>query len=509
MKFTITIALLISCIRVFSQDSSSTKAVPPGSQVIEVPDKYLSSVDKKIESLDDNLSKQTDKYLNSLSKQEERLFKKLKGLDSSKAAAVFGDTKKAYEQLSQQFNNLNGKFDKLTSGQYMAGLDSLQGSLAFLKDAKNILTKSKDIRNKLGSSLNQVNQLQNKLKGADDIKALVQQRQEQIRQLLAGYTNLPKSISKCFGKYQSDVYYYGQTIKECKDLLNDPDKLISKVLSTLQSIPAFSRFFSKYSMLASLFPTPDNYGTPQALAGLQTRASVQQLLQQQLPVSATGGNPAQYLQQQMQQAQGELSKLKDKLNQLGNGSGNSSDLNMPDKFTPNQQKTKSFWKRIETGTNFQTQRSTNYFPTTTAIAATAGYKINDKSIIGIGISGKIGWGRDWKHIRLTGEGIGLRAFVDWKAPDLFKTSSKFMGSLWLTGGAEMNYTKTVESLSVFKNYTTWTKSALVGVTKKYSMKSPLKKGKQVQGSMQFLYDFLHNQHIPPTPAFVWRVGYSF
>ncbi|MFT3705076.1 MAG: hypothetical protein QM802_22100 [Agriterribacter sp.] len=503
MKCTIAIALLICCMQVHSQDSSSTKP-------IEVSDKYIHQVDKKIENLDDNLSKQTDKYINSLYKQEEKLHRKLAKLDSSKAAAIFGDAKKTYEQLSQKFNAVNGKFDKLTSGQYMAGLDSLQGSLAFLKDAKNILTKSKDLRDKLGKSLNQVNQLQNKLSQADDIKVYLQQRQEQIKQMLTSYTNLPKSISGCFGKYQQQVYYYSQTIAECKTLLNDPDKLISKVLSTLQSIPAFSKFFSKYSMLASLFPTPDNYGTPQALAGLQTRADVQQLLQQQLPVSATGGNPAGYLQQQMQQAQGELGKLKDKLNQLNNGgSGNSNDVTMPDNFSPNSQKTKSFWKRIELGSNFQTQRSTNYFPTTTEISLTAGYKLNDKSLIGVGLSGKMGWGQSWKHIKITGQGVGIRAFIDYKAPDLFKTSSKFMGSLWLTGGAEMNYTRTVESLAVFKNYSTWTKSALIGITKKYSLSSPLKKGKKLQGNVQFLYDFLHNLHIPPTQAFVWRVGYSF
>ncbi|OJY82361.1 MAG: hypothetical protein BGP14_18085 [Sphingobacteriales bacterium 44-15] len=73
----------------------------------------------------------------------------------------------------------------------------------------------------------------------------------------------------------------------------------------------------------------------------------------------------------------------------------------------------------------------------------------------------------------------------------------------------MNYTRRVESLAVFKNYTNWNKSGLAGLTKKYSMSSPLKKGKKVQGTMSVLYDFLYNKHIPPTPALVWRVGYEF
>ena len=503
MKCIFTIVMLTILRSLQAQDSTTAS-------VVNVSDKYIAGVNNKVQSLDKQLSKQTEKYLNNLSKQEEKLKKELAKIDSSKAAEVFGDVKKNYENLSKKLNGATGKFEKLSSGEYMAGLDSLQGSLAFLKDAAGIVSKTKDIRQKLGGSLNQVNQLQNKLKEASDIQSYLQGRQQQLQQLISSYSNLPQSVSKCFGKYQQQVYYYSQQVKEYKEILNDPDKLVRKILSTLQTIPAFSKFFSKYSMLAALFPTPENYGTSQALSGLQTRADVQGLMQQQLAIPATSGanaNPAQYLQQQMQQAQGELSKLKDKLQQLGNNGSGSSDMTMP-AFKPNNQKTKSFLKRIELGTNFQTQRASNYFPTTTDFALTAGYKLTDKSIIGIGISGKLGWGKGWKQIRFTDQGVGLRAYAEWKAPDLFKTNSKFIASLWFTAGAELNYTRTVESLAVFKNYTNWNKSALAGLTKKYSMNSPLKKGKKVQGSMQLLYDFLHNKHIPPTPAFVWRVGWG-
>ncbi|MFT4015445.1 MAG: hypothetical protein QM668_00665 [Agriterribacter sp.] len=478
--------------------------------VINIPGKYISSVDDKINSLDRQLTKQTDKYLNSLSKQEMRLKKHLSKIDSSKAAEVFGDVRKRYESLSQKLNGATGKFDKLTSGEYIVALDSIQGSLAFLKDAANIVSKTKDIRQKLGSSLAQANQLQHKLQEAADIQSYLQSRQQQIKELLSQYTDLPKSISKCFGKYQQQAYYYSQTLREYKQLLNDPDKLVRKTLEVLQHIPAFQKFFSRYSMLSSLFPVPDNYGTPQGLAGLQTRADVQQLMQQQIAMPATNGanaNPAQYLQQQMQQAQGELSKLKDKLNQLGINGGGSSDMAMPgSKINP--EKTKSAWKRIRLGTNISTQRSNQYYPNRMDIAVTAAYKLSAKTQAGVGLSAAIGLGQSWKHIRLTGESIGTRAFIDWKAPDLFRTNSRFMASLWFTAGAELNYNRTIESLAVFKNYSNWTKSALAGLTKKYSMNSPLKKGKKVEGTMSVLYDFLYNKHVPPTPAMVWRVGWG-
>ena len=501
--------VLLVCFPVLLVIASAVAQDGTGEDAAQVSAQFTRRADQKINGIDDRLTKQSGKYLRSLCKQEEKIRRKLAKTDSLRAAAIFNDAQQTYEQLSQKLSNANGKIDKAFSGQYIPGLDSLQGALGFLKEAKHIVSESKDIQQQLDKSLERVKQLQNKLQQADQIKQYVQQRQQQLRELLSDYTNLPKDITRHLGKYQQEAYYYSRQVQEYKEALNEPDKLMKKVLATLQTLPAFKTFMQQHSILAQLFPTPENYGTPQALAGLQTRAGVQQVMQQRIGVPAAGGtnaSPSQYLQQQMQQAQGELSKLKDKLNQLGNG-GSSSDMDVPD-FKPNGQKTRSFLQRIELGTSFQTRRSNHYFPTTTDISLTAGYKLNDKSIIGVGIAGKVGWGKDWKHIRITGEGIGVRAYADWKAPDLLKTNSRFMASLWFTAGAEMNYNRTVESLTVFKNYSNWTRSALAGLTKKYSISSPLKKGKKAQGSMQVLYDFLHKQSVPPAPALVWRVGWS-
>jgi hypothetical protein len=491
--------------------AASAAAQDDASGNISLSAASIRSIDRKINGLDDRLTRQTEKYLNSFARQEEKLREQLTKANSSKAAELFGDTKKTYETLSQRLNSATGKFDKLSSGEYIAGLDSLQVSLAFLKDAANIVSKTKNIRQQLGNSLNRANQLQNRLQQTAAIQHYLQGRQQQIKALLSQYTGLPEGVSKYLGKYQQELFYYDRQVKEYKQMLNDPDKLLRKTLSTLQTIPAFSKFFSKYSMLASLFPRPDGYGTPRALAGLQTRTDVQQLLQQQIGIPGTNGtnaNSAQYLQQQLQQARGELSRLKDKLQQLGNGGSGSSDMVMPE-YAPNPEKTKPVWKRIRLGTDFSTLRSNQYFPHRMDITVTAAYKLSDKAQAGIGLSSRVGFGKSWKQVRVTGEGVGFRTFVDWKAPDLFNTNSRFLASIWFTAGAEMNYTRTIESLAVFKNYSNWTKSALAGISKRYSIASPLKKGKKLQGNMQVLYDFLHGQHTPPTPAFVWRVGYNF
>lgn len=133
----------------------------------------------------------------------------------------------------------------------------------------------------------------------------------------------------------------------------------------------------KNSQLASLFRMPgdpDDAGNMASLAGLQTRArKVNALIQQQ--VTAGGPNAQAQLQQNLQAAQGQLNQLKDKVIKMGGGS---SDAEMPEGFKPNNQKTKSFLKRIELGTNIQSVRSNGILPTTSDLAISAGYQLNDK-----------------------------------------------------------------------------------------------------------------------------------
>ncbi|MBX3254207.1 MAG: hypothetical protein KF862_08720 [Chitinophagaceae bacterium] len=485
-KFLVCLLLLTFYGIATSQDTATSP--------VELPDKFLIAVDKKIRNLDHQLSKQSESYLNQLLKQEEKIGKKLKKTDSLKAAEIFGEAKKSYEELSRKLSSIDGKMGAAFSGEYLPYLDSLQGTLGFLKDAKNIITKSKDIQQKLSRSLDHVNQLQNKLQQAEEIKAYVNQRQEQLKNLLAGYTDLPRSVSKYLGKYKQQAYYYGQQIKEYKNAINDPDRLLKNVLATLQAVPAFEKFMNRYSMLSALFPAPGIYDPSQVVNGLPSRQQVMSVIEDQ--TGNIHANSLAMVQQNVNAAQSQVDELRNRVSQLG---GNSNGLTMPD-FEPNDMRTKPALEKLEYGASFQSHRANNYFPVTSDVSATLGYKLTTKSIVGIGLFGKVGWGSGWKHIKVTYQGVGLRFFGDWKVPPVWGSKE---GSFWLTGGAEMNYQKPVESLAVFKNYDTWTKSALAGISRKF------KAGKKLNGSISVLFDFLYRQHIPVTEPFIFRVGYTF
>jgi len=83
-------------------------------------------------------------------------------------------------------------------------------------------------------------------------------------------------------------------------------------------------------------------------------------------------------------------------------------------FKPNSKKTKTFLKRIEFGSSFTSSHGTSLLPAMEDIGLTAGYRLNDKSIIGIGASYKMGLGKGWNHISISSQGIGVRGFADMK-----------------------------------------------------------------------------------------------
>ncbi|WP_207515626.1 coiled-coil domain-containing protein [Longitalea luteola] len=467
--------------------------------VLHFPSAYFSKIENKYDALEDRVTEKTEKYLQKLLSREKRMQRKLAKIDTAGAKQLFANSEKEYTQLISKIRSAGDKVSG-RAGSYIPMLDSVKTSLSFLGQNNNILGQSKEVQEKLTGSLAQVNQLQGKLQQAEQVKTFIQQRKQQIRESLSKYTNLPGGITKDFNDFKAQAYYYSAQIKEYKEMLNDPDKLIQKGLSLLNKLPAFTKFMKQHGELASLFRLPDNYGTPQSLAGLQTRSQVQQQLLDRFGAAAfspsSGGAGGGYVQQNLQAAQGQLNQLKDKINKLGGSGGG--DMEMPD-FKPNNQKTKSFWRRLEYGTNLQTAKN-NFFPTTTDLGLSVGYKLTDKSTIGVGASYKMGWGQDIKHIAITHQGMGLRSYVD----------VKLKGSFFASGGFEYNYqplkadSLTASSADVAA-VSSWQQSGLVGISKIISIKSKFFK----KTRLQLMWDFLSYQQVPRTQPVKFRVGYNF
>ncbi|HZE85709.1 MAG TPA: hypothetical protein VE035_15435 [Puia sp.] len=458
-------------------------------KIINFPSQFFSKINRQTANLDKDLTSQTGKYLDRLAKKEARLRRKLFRQDSAAGKRLFDKNPLDYNALKQSLQTKVGSLSRFTGNSYLPYLDSIKTSLKFLQQNKNVLSGSPQLPDQVNASLAQVSQLQNKMQVADQIKQLIRDRKTQIQQALSQFTHLPAGLQSSYQGYSKEAYYYGQQLKEYKDELSDPDKLTKRALGLLNRMPVFQQFMKEHSDLAGLFSLPGSggYGTPRVLAGLQTRSVVQQAIQSQ--VAAGGPNAQQLVSQNIQSAESQLTSLKQKITGLGGGSSN---MEIPD-FRPNAMRTKSFLKRLEYGANVQSVKANSYFPVTSDLGLSLGYKLNDRNSLGLGMSYKIGWGKDIQHIAVTSQGLGLRSYM----------MAKIKSSFFATGGFEYNYQQPIYSLSQIWSLASWTRSGLVGVMKKYKINSKL------NGNLQLLWDFLSYSQVPKTQAVVLRVGYGF
>jgi hypothetical protein len=477
--------LLILLVQVFilstvaAQDNATTL-----DKITGFPAKFLDKLSRKANDLEVKIIAKTEKALRRLEKQEQKLKKKLAKKDSLAAAQLFAESEQTYQQLRSKLSKGEQFLSKSNLNNYVPYFDTLKTSLNFLQqEGDKYFSQAAALKGKLTGSLDKLSALDGKLNQANAIRDYIKQRRAHLKEKLGQF-----GFAKELKKINKEVYYYSQQLQEYKNILKDPEKLEQKAIGLIRQLPAFRDFMQKHSELAALFPDNGLYGTPQGLAGLQTRNDIQALLQGR--IAAAGPNANQLIQQNIQQAQAQLSQLKNKINELGGGS---SDMEMPDFKRPNAQKTKSFWKRLELGTNLQNTRGNNFLPITTDLGLSLGYKLNDKSSFGVGASYKMGWGNDIRRITVTHEGIGLRSYIDFK----------LKGSFFISGGYEQNYRhrfNNIQQLTIQPDY--WTQSGLVGIKKKYSI------GKKYKGNMQLLFDFLYKNHAPQTQPILFRLGYG-
>ncbi len=442
----------------------------------QIPVSYINAIDSKIDKYSNRVIDKTEKTLIKLSRWENKIHQLLQEVNPEAAEKLFSNNQLTFGVLLQKFQE-----GKELGLQYRNQHDEYRDKLT--TGIKYLETQKQYINQKLVEPLQEARKKMAALNEEEDKSEAIQQFiKERKKQLIDGALQYIGK-SKYLSKINKEAWYYAETLKNYKQIFNDPEKAEEVIKVILNKIPGFQQFVQKNSMLAGLFDISS--ATAQLIPGMQTRAGVQQLMRSNM--AGRGGNAQQTMSQNLQAAQSQLSSLRTR---IGNGYGSGG--GMPD-FKPNTQKTKTFGERIEYGTNFQFTKSDGFMPSTTAIGFSIGFKMNDKLIAGLGLSYKLGMG-SISNIHFTNEGIGLRSFIDWKLKKQF----------FISGGFEMNYNNNFDRIATLKKIDVWQRSALLGLTKKFNVKTKLFKGTNVQ----ILYDFLSQQHIPTSQPFLFRIGYS-
>jgi len=480
----ILITFSCACTCVGQSHRQSTRSMTASFEHLNLTPKLSEALSKQQLTIERGIDRQTAKYFQRLQRTECRLAGKLrrKGID----LVVISDSMVAASLLtpSQATPKL-----QINSSSYSGRIDSMVTAMRFLE--RNPTLPGID-PTEYSHITEQYAQLSQQLASANRLKEIVQQRKDRIQQAVS---NLP--IGRSWRRYQKQVIYYRQQLDEFRRLLDNPNEIEKKALQLLSHLPAYTKFFDKYSVLGSMFRLPgqvDDMDQSTLLNGLQTRDAVMQNITQRMGTSV---NAQQAIASGMKEGQDAIGAIKAKLDRTLNGGG---PLEMPG-FTPNVEKSKTFLKRLEVGSNVQSVRANRFFPITSDVGMSLAYRLNAKSKLGIGGSYKLGWGEDYKHIRITHQGIGFRTFIDWKPTGSSGATSKMLANLWITGGGEINHHVPFDGLGVFKDFTQWQPSALLGLLKRQQA------GKS-KATISILYDFLALHHLPQSQPVLFRVGYT-
>jgi hypothetical protein len=459
----------------FAQDATNAP-------VQTIPEKFLDATLSRSSKIEEKITTESKKVLISMQREEEKLRRRLYKIDSVAANNLFSRGAAKYEGLKQKLSQKAGNISQNRIGNYIPFLDTLKTSLNFLQsNPSKFLPGSKELQDKLKETIGKVDLLKDKFDQAGAIQQFIRERKQYLKEQLSKF-----GLGKQLKKFNKQAYYYSQLIKDYKEIFSDPKKIEKHAIALLNKIPAFQKFMQKNSMLASIFGMPSGNSNPVSFVGIQTRASVQQIVRSS--VITSGPNPAQFISQQLQTANDQLSAIKNKI-AFVDLSGNPEQ--MPD-FKPNQQKTKPFLKRLELGANVQFGKTNNFLPTSGDFAFSLGYKLNDNGVVGIGSSYKLGIS-SLSGIHFSNQGFGLRSYIDWK----------IKGGFYVSGGYEKNYLPQLQNINVPQRLETWQESGLIGISKKYTI------SKKRKLTLQLSFDFLSYKNIPRSQPFLFRTGWIF
>jgi hypothetical protein len=431
--------------------------------------------------------KESVKQLKAIHQREEKIKKHLDSVLLKQSEAFSRDLQGKMDEIETLIHSPESILNKLPSGPYVARFDSLFSLFEFVENGNEKLPYLTEARAKLSN-------LKKQIYFSGKLNEWLANREVQWSKILIGRGSfIPENINKIFNEWRAEVNICKLQFFNWKEALQDSKKMEREVLALLNKLPAFRDFMSRNSELARLFGPVGGAGNApagQALPGLQSIQSISQELQLRFGSEMVQGGSL--LQQQLQAGMDQLGQT-----QASDISGIIPGMNLPVEsnssligeagggvVSPAQKeatelKAKPFGKRFEFGWNLQSAMRLQNFPAVRDMGLNLGYKLNPRSVIGVGVAYKFALGESWKNIEWTHEGVGLRSYLDWR---LTEAGGRIFKGLWLTGGFEMNYWSRIAGNVQWKELA-WRPAGIIGLTKAIP-------GKKQNGKFQVLFNYL-------------------
>ena len=436
---------------------------------------------RQMEELSKAINREAGEKAIKIKTDYETLFRRIREQDDAVMDWLRTADQKAWEALTEQkergLSLLKERWEKVgQGGRYLSRFDTLQTLFSFAgMESPELMRKATDA----------VTLMKDKLGATEVTDQWIRERQQMLYDALSRHSSLPSGIKKAFDQWKGEAWVWKARAEAWRETLNNPQQIEKEALRILHRQPFFQKFMAENGELARLFGPPSGAsdlpaGTP--IPGLQTRASVAEALQARFGVDALQSGGA--LQQQIQNGMDQLSNQQNNPIAQAVSEVTQAVEQVKATLSPAQQekadlKAQPLKKRFEFGANLQSATRMQNFPAVRDIGLSAGYKLNPRSVVGIGIAYKFALGESWKDIEWTHEGVGFRSFFDWR---LASAGSKLLKGIWLTGGFEMNYWARIARDAQWEDLA-WEKSGLVGVTKTIA-------AKRKEGKVQVLYNLI-------------------
>jgi hypothetical protein len=155
--------------------------------------------------------------------------------------------------------------------------------------------------------------------------------------------------------------------------------------------------------------------------------------------------------------------------------------------------------------DFQTTRAMDSRPAMLNLSAGLAYKQTPKLKMGLGISADIGMGKDWQHLKLSYEGISLKAFVDYDVifgiavEGGYERAFRPANRSYLQGN-EATQTE-LDNNIIQKSFGNQQQAAYLGLMKSYQLNN------KWNGTFMIGYNFLYQRYGLRTPLMI-RIGWE-
>src|ERR1700744_3369865 len=104
------------------------------------PTRLFGKIQAQSDSLNQQVSSQTQQYLARMARREARLQKKLSTVDSAGAKQLFAGSQQQYAALASRMRTDTGSAKSTFSGQYQPYTDTMRGAMSFLQQHPQLLS---------------------------------------------------------------------------------------------------------------------------------------------------------------------------------------------------------------------------------------------------------------------------------------------------------------------------------------------------------------------------------